>query len=77
MGDSRCKSFYIYITLLHKLGDFDAANNDGLNLKMTSSVDSLKSKLHHRSSLLDAREIILEFVTGSTLQFYIGLHSGS
>jgi hypothetical protein len=46
---------------------------------MASSVRSLKTLLQHRSSLIDAREIILKFVAGSTLQFYtgIGLHTGS
>ena len=44
---------------------------------MASSVQSLKTLLQHRSSLIDAREIILEFVAGSQLQFYIGLHTGS
>jgi hypothetical protein len=77
VGDARGKSFYIYITILHKLGDFDAVDGTDLNLNMASSVQSLKTLLQHRSSSIDAREIILEFVAGSTLQFYIGLHTGS
>jgi hypothetical protein len=77
MGDARGKSFYIYITILHKLGDFDAVDGADLNLKMASSVRSLKTLLQHRSSLIDAREILLKFVAGSTLQFYTGLHTGS
>jgi hypothetical protein len=78
VGDARGKSFYIYITILHKLGDFDAVDDGAdLNMKMASSVRSLKTLLQHRSSLIDAREIILKFVAESDLQFYIGLHTGS
>jgi hypothetical protein len=59
------------------LGDFDAVDGADLNLKMASSVESLKTLLQHRSPLSAARDNILKFVAGSRLQFYIGLHTGT
>jgi DNA phosphorothioation-dependent restriction protein DptG len=73
--DGQAKTrFYIYITVLHKLGDLDSVSVHDLNFSMAAAVQKFKQCLL-KSTEADVEDVILEFVAALPLQFYIGPHA--